>query len=323
VRAAAPTAALDGFSVEPMHAADGSLELIAGIHTGGDFGPMVLFGEGGAAVEVIADTALELPPLNEKLAHELMRRTRVFRRMRGFRAVAPVDIDAVARVLTRVAQLVIDCPRIVELEINPLLASPAGCVALDARLAVAPQGASVDRLAIRPYPRELEQEIVLEDGRSFVLRPVRPEDEPALLRGFERLSEEEIRQRFFVPMKTLPHVTAARFTQIDYDREMAFVLADHGAPGEADLHAVARLMADPDNHAAEFAIVVEGQLSRLGLGGRLLRRLIDYARSRGIAMLWGDVLADNAVMLALARSLGFKETRTTDHVVRVSLSLAP
>jgi acetyltransferase len=122
-------------------------------------------------------------------------------------------------------------------------------------------------------------------------------------------------------MKALPHVTAARFTQIDYDREMAFVLADHGSPGVADIHAVVRLMADPDNRAAEFAIVVEGALSGLGLGGLLMRRLIDYARSRGIGELWGDVLPDNAVMRALARSLGFEETRTTDHVVRVSLSL--
>ena len=323
VRAATPEARIDGFSVEPMQASEGSLELIVGIHAHGDFGPMVLFGEGGAAVEVIADTAMELPPLNPKLAHELMRRTRVFSRMQGFRNVAPVDIDAVARVLTRVAQLVVDCPRVVELEINPLLASPAGCVALDARLAIAPDAGHADRLAIRPYPRELEQEVALNDGRSFMLRPVRPEDEPALLRGFQRLSEEEIRQRFFVPMKVLPHVTAARFTQIDYDREMAFVLAEHGAPGAADIHAVARLVADPDNRAAEFAIIVERALSGLGLGSQLMRRLIDYARSRGIAELWGDVLADNAAMRALARSLGFRETRTTDHIVRVSLSLRP
>ena len=160
------------------------------------------------------------------------------------------------------------------------------------------------------------------NGRKLTLRPIRPEDEPALLRGFERLSEDEVRARFFVPMKTLPHVTAARFTQIDYDREMAFVLAEPGVPGTADIHGVVRLVADPDNRAGEFAIVIERQLSGLGLGALLMRRLIDYARERGIAELFGDVLPDNAVMLALARSLGFDETRTADHVVRVTLPLS-
>jgi len=323
VRAAAPAAAIEGFSVEPMQATGASLELIVGMHAGGDFGPMLLFGEGGTAVEVLADTALELPPLNLTLAHDLMRRTRVFRRMQGFRNVPPVDVDAVALVLVRISQLVVDWPRIAELEINPLLASAAGCVALDARLKIAAPTASAARLAIRPYPRELEQAVALADGRSFLLRPIRPEDEPALLRGFARLSEDEIRARFFVPMKALPHVTAARFTQIDYDREMAFVLAEQGAPGVADIHAVVRFMADPDDRAAEFAIVVESKLAGLGLGALLLRRLIDYARSRGIAELWGDVLPDNAVMLALAHSLGFEETRTTNDVVRVSLALQP
>jgi acetyltransferase len=320
VRAAAPHAVLDGFSVEPMQDKAASVELIVGASTGGDFGPMLLFGEGGTAVEVIADTAFELPPLNLALARELMRRTRVFRRMQGFRHVSPVDVDGVALVLTRVSQLVVDQPRIAALEINPLLASAAGCVALDARLQLA-RPPSGSRLSICPYPRELEQEITMANGRRLALRPIRPEDEPALLRGFERLSEDEVRARFFVPMRTLPHVTAARFTQIDYDREMAFVLAEPGVAGAADIHAVVRLVADPDNRAAEFAIVVERQLSGLGLGALLMRHLIDYARSRGIALLYGDVLPDNAVMLALARGLGFEVTRTTNHVVRVTLQL--
>ncbi|HVY65724.1 MAG TPA: bifunctional acetate--CoA ligase family protein/GNAT family N-acetyltransferase [Gammaproteobacteria bacterium] len=323
VRAAAPGATLEGFSVEPMQDTAASLELIVGVHTGGDFGPVLLFGEGGTAVEVVADTALELLPLNLALAHALMRRTRVYRRMRGFRHVSAVDLDAVALALTRVAQLAIDQPRIAEIEINPLLASGAGCVALDARLRLRAPSTPRAPLSICPYPRSLEQGVTLADGRTFTLRPIRPEDEPALLRAFERLTEDEIRARFFVPMKTLPHVTAARFTQIDYDREMAFVLAEHGAPGVADIHGVVRLVADPDNRSAEFAIIVERALSGLGLGGLLMRRLIDYARSRGIGGLTGDVLPDNAVMLALAASLGFKETRTTENVVRVSLSLEP
>jgi acetyltransferase len=321
LRASAPGARIEGFTIEPMLARGTGIELIVGASSAGDFGPMLLFGEGGGAVEVVADTTLELPPLNLALARRMLERTRVFRRMRGFRNVAPVDIAAVELVLLRVSQLVTDWPRIAEIEINPLQASEVGCTALDARLRLLPTGAPPTRLAIRPYPSALEEDLTLGDGRTLLLRPIRPEDEPALVRGFSRLSEEEIRARFFVPMKTLPHVTAARFTQIDYEREMAFVLAERGPAGVADLHAVVRLAADPDGRRAEFAIVVERELTGLGLGTLLLGRLIDYARSRGIGELFGDVLADNAAMLALCRSLGFAATSREDNVVRVTLPL--
>jgi acetyltransferase len=305
-----------------MHTRRDSLELIVGASSRGDFGPMLLFGEGGAAVEVVADTTLELPPLNANLARRMLERTRVYRKMRGFRHVPPVAIDTVVHVLMRISQLVADWPRVAELELNPLLASAQGCVALDARVRLRARDEPKARLAIRPYPRELEQVVRLAGGRALLMRPIRPEDEPALLRGFSRLSEDEVRARFFVPMKTLPHVTAARFTQIDYDREMAFVLAERPAGGGEELRAVARLAADPDNARAEFAIVVERELSGLGLGALLMRRLIDYARTRGIGELYGDVLADNVVMRALCRSLGFAEAPASDHVVRVTLSPA-
>jgi acetyltransferase len=241
--------------------------------------------------------------------------------MRGFRHVPPVALDAVVVVLTRISQLVVDWPRIAEIEINPLLAGADGCVAVDARLKLAHPAARPAPLAICPYPRELEQEIAAADGRTFLLRPIRPEDEPALVRGFSRLSEDEVRARFFAPMKALPHVTAARFTQIDYDREMAFVLAERGTPGAAELHAVVRLVADPDRARAEFALVVEHALAGLGLGTLLLRRAIDYARQCGIGELYGDVLEDNAVMRQLCRSLGFEEAPAEDHVVRVTMQL--
>jgi acetyltransferase len=241
--------------------------------------------------------------------------------MRGFRNVPAVDVGAVELALLRVSQLVTDWPRIAEIEINPLLATARGCIALDARLRLAAPSAQPTRPAIRPYPAELEEPVALADGRAFLLRPIRPEDEPALVRGFGRLSEEEVRARFFVPMRSLPHVTAARFTQIDYEREMALVLADRGVAGIADLHAVVRLAADPDGRRAEFAIVVERQLTGLGLGTLLLGRLIDYARSRGIGELYGDVLADNSAMLALCHALGFVTTSREDNVVRVTLPL--
>ena len=325
VRAAQPDVELRGFTVEPMVDTADGLELIVGASAGGDFGPVIMFGEGGTAVEVTADTAVELPPLNLRLAHELIARTRVARKMRGYRHKPPIDNDAVALTLTRVAQLVIDFAQVLEIDVNPLLATPAGVHALDARIRITRGGVPrAAPLAIRPYPQELETDVTLADGRTFRLRPILPEDEPALAAAFARLSASEIRARFFVPMKTLPHLTAARFTQIDYDREMALVLADAGVPGKADIHAVVRLIADPDNRAAEFAIVVEKALTGLGLGTLLMRRLIDYGRSRGLRELFADVLADNAAMRSLARSLGFVESQpgaAQDHVVRVSLAL--
>lgn len=320
IEQAVPGARFEGFSVEPMHTARSGLELIVGVSSRGDFGPMLLFGEGGSAVEVVADTTLELPPLDATLARRMIERTRVYKKMRGFRHVPPVAFDAVVLVLTRISQLVVDWPRIAELEVNPLLASAGGCIALDARVRLVAEPAAA-RLAICPYPRELEREIAVGNGLTFLLRPIRPEDEPALVRGFSRLSEAEVRARFFMPMKELPHLTAARFTQIDYDREMALVIAERGAAGEAELHGVVRLIADPDNLRAEFAIVVEHALTGLGLGMLLMRAAIEYSRARGIRELYGDVLEDNAVMRGLCHSLGFVEARAGDHVVRVTLTL--
>jgi acetyltransferase len=321
VRDAAPDARLDGFTIEPMLSAPATLELIVGASNRGDFGPMLLFGEGGSAVEVVADTTLELPPLDSTLARRMIERTRVYRRMRGFRHVPPVAINDVVLVLTRISQLVVDWPRIAELEVNPLVASAEGCVALDARVRLAAADAPPVPLSICPYPRELERPVTVAVGRTLLLRPIRPEDEPALVRGFRRLSEDEIRSRFFAPMKELPHLTAARFTQIDYDREMAFVIAETQAGGVSELRGIARLVADPDNARAEFAIIVERALTGLGLGSLLMSRLIDYARSKGIGEVYGDVLEDNAVMRGLCRALRFREAPAEGHVIRVTLPL--
>jgi acetyltransferase len=325
IRARAPEADLQGFTVEPMADRRGALELIAGAAGGGEFGPVILFGQGGTAVEVVADTAVALPPLNLHLARELMSRTRVWRLMGGYRDVAPVDADAVALALTRLSQLLVDFPCIAEIDVNPLLATADGVVALDARVRLDLQidaAAGRDRLAICPYPKELEQDVPLPDGRALFLRPVLPEDEPAVHRGFARLSDEEIRARFFNPVKMLSHLAAARFTQIDYDREMALVLTEHKVPGEAELFGVVHIASDPDRQRAEFAIIIEKRFTGLGLGQYLMRTIIEYARSRGIAEIWGDVLADNRTMRRLCASLGFVERRHQDDpgLIRVVLS---
>lgn len=310
VREAEPEAELDGFTIQPMIRRGNSWELIVGVFNDRQFGPVVLFGEGGTAVEVIDDKALGLPPLNLKLAREMIAGTRVSKLLRGYRDVPAADLEELAMTLVRLSQLVVDLPEIEELDINPLLASGDTVLALDARIKVsAASGSGPERLAIRPYPKELEQDVRLNDGRVLLLRPIVPEDEPALQAAFAKLTPEEVRFRFFVPLKTLSHVTAARFSQIDYDRQMALVLTEHGIPGQSEIFAVVRLIEEPDRQRAEFAIIVERRMTGLGLGRHLLQRMIDYAGQRGVGEIFGDVLCDNARMLKLCRALGFTVSR--------------
>ncbi|MBX9605808.1 MAG: bifunctional acetate--CoA ligase family protein/GNAT family N-acetyltransferase, partial [Gammaproteobacteria bacterium] len=323
VRDACPAARLEGLAVQAMVARPGAQELIAGLSDDRDFGPVVLFGAGGTAVEVLDDKALGLPPLNLKLARDLIERTRVARLLAGYRHVPPADRDAIALTLVRLAQIAIDLPQVAELDINPLIADHDGVMALDARIRLAAhRPGDGPRLAIRPYPRDLE-ELIAVDEHSFLLRPILPEDEAALQANFARLSPEEVRFRFFVPMKLMDHLTAARFSQIDYDRQMALVLTGPNDDGAQEIVGVVRLIEDPDREEAEFAIVIERRLGGRGLGRHMMNRIIAYARTRGVAEIYGEVLADNFRMLNLCRSLGFRERKTVEEpgVVRVTLRL--
>ena len=199
-------------------------------------------GQGGIAVEVIDDKALALPPLNLGLARELIRRTRVFRLLQGYRNRPSADLDQVALALVKIAQIAADHPEVRELDANPVLADSTGLVALDARIKLRPaEGVGEARFAIRPYPSALEEEIELGGRRRRLLRPIRPEDEPKLCEAFLRLSPDAVRMRFFAPMKELSHGLAARLTQIDYDREMALVLTEPAPAGRADIFAVVRI----------------------------------------------------------------------------------
>jgi acetyltransferase len=265
-----------------------------------------------------------LPPLNMRLANEMMRRTRVYDLLRGYRNVPPANLDAVATALLRIAQLVTDLPEIREVDVNPLLADPYGVIALDGRVRVAPStGGAHERLAIRPYPVELEEELRLPGGRKLLFRPVRPEDETALSRAFGRLTPEERRFRFMVPQKSFSHLAMARFTQIDYDRDMVMVLAERGADGTTEIRAVTQIDVRLRDETAEFAILVEEGVTGLGLGPFMLQRIIDYARARGIREIHGDVLADNSTMLKLCQVLGFTASASPHDptVVRVRQSL--
>jgi acetyltransferase len=253
----------------------------------------------------------------------MLSRTRIYRLLRGVAGMPAANLDAVALALVRISQLVIEVPEVVELDVNPLLADQFGVVALDARIRVERPAESGSRLAIRPYPKELEEIIPLGDGRTLLLRPILPEDEPSLRESFTKLTPEEIRLRFFVPMKTLDHVTAARFTQIDYDREMALVLTEPGIAGRTAIYGVVRLIADPDNERAEYAIIVNHDMTGMGLGILLMRRILDYASDRGLREVYGDVLRENRTMLKLCQVLGFTQSGVPEEpeLVRVTLRL--
>lgn len=314
-----PEARIEGLSVQRMVDRRDAWELIIGLADNRTFGPVVMFGHGGTAVERLADQALGLPPLNMKLARDIIESTRVWRLLQGYGRRPAAAIDAIALTLIKVAQIASDLPEIGTLGINPLLANAQGVVALDAYIRLRAADEPMRALAIRPYPRDLERQETLRDGRAFALRPIRPEDEDGLRAFGGRLEREDIRMRFFAPLAHLTHELAARLTQIDYDRQMAFVALG----GEGEIWGVVRLAADPDNVCAEFAIIVRSDLKGSGLARLLMARIIDHARRRGLARLEGMVLRENDVMLAFSRRLGFRIAGVSDDptIVRVVLDL--
>ena len=303
---AAPGAAIDGFAVQPMVKRPNAVELILGAAEDPVFGPILMVGHGGVAAEVIDDKALALPPLDPVLAEDALSRTRVDRLLRGYRDRAPAARGAVCDAMIRLSQLIADVGEIAELDINPLLVDAEGVVVLDARIVVREPVAGHERagrFAIRPYPVELEAEIE-HRGERLRIRPIRPDDEPLIQRFTRHLTAEDIRLRFFGPIREMTHEMAARLTQIDYDREMAFLLLD-GPKGSEELLGVGRLAADPGFEQAEFALVVASDRQRRGYGELLLRHVLDYARKRGAKRVIGHILRENHRMIGLSKRLGF------------------
>jgi acetyltransferase len=256
VRELRPQARITGFSVQPMVRRPQAEELIIGASVDAMFGPVLLFGQGGVAVEVVADRAIGLPPLNRTLARELVSRTRVSKLLAGYRDRPPARLDAVCDVLIAVSQMLADLPELAELDINPLWADHDGVIALDARIRVSRQPvAGARRFAILPYPAELAETVPWQ-GRTLRLRPIRPEDEAEHLAFMRQLAPEDLRLRFFSSRHDLPRSELARLVQIDYAREMAFVALDTRPDGSDETLGVVRAVADPDNVEAEFGIIV-------------------------------------------------------------------
>jgi acetyltransferase len=313
-----PAAVVRGFTVQAMIARSHAHELIIGASEDATVGPLMMFGAGGTSVEVTADTAHALPPLDIKLARQMMQETRIYRLLRGYRDRPAADIEAIALALVRLSYLVAEHEEIREIDINPLLADERGVVALDARVSVAdPATRARVPLAVRPYPVEWERVQQLDAIGDVLLRPIRPDDEPKYEAFFARITVDDLRMRFFTAAPDRSFRFFARMTQIDYAREMAFVAA---TPGE--LLGVARLVADPDYRNAEFAVIVRSDLKGKGLGSALMEHLIAYARAEGLEGMQGDVLLANTGMLNLCRQLGFAlEVASQTDVVRVRISL--
>ncbi len=323
-----PDADVQGFTVQRMVKLKHAHELIIGASVDPVFGPVILFGQGGTAVEVLADRALALPPLNTPLALAQIERTRVAKLLHGYRDEPAADIAGVAQVLVSVSQLLADVPEIAELDINPLLVNHEGAVALDARVRVsAKRPAGAANFAIQPYPQQLVESWAWQ-GEAITLRPIRPEDEGQHRRFLEQLDPEDIRLRVFYSRRSIEHSELARLTQIDYAREMAFIATRPTADDGEETLGTVRATVDPDNQTAEFGVIVRSDLKGSGLGHRLMSKMVDHLRARGTHRLVGTVLRENKGMLELAKSLGFQESATPDdpddRLTRfVSLDLQP
>ncbi len=303
VQAQAPKAVIDGFTIEPMIHRPHATELLLGMTVDRTFGPVVAFGRGGIAVEVIRDQALGLPPLNLNLARAMISETQVGKLLRGYRGEPPADLDAIARALVSLSQLVIDHPTIADIDINPLLADADGIVGVDARIRVKPLNDDRDRLVICPYPQHLERTLTLRNGKAIYLRPLRPDDEPQVETFVRNLNPDDARFRFFASLHGLGHPMAARLCQLDYDREIALIAFP--AEQRDSPWGIVRMHADANGERAEFAVTIASAAQGQGLGYVLMQQVLDLARARGIGELWGQVLTDNHRMRKMCDELGF------------------
>lgn len=319
-----PDARLEGFTVQPMISRPNAKELIVGVSEDITFGPVILFGTGGTAVEIIKDRAVSLPPLDMNLAYEQIEKTQIYKLLQGYRDVPRANMDEIALTLVRISNMIAELPEIYELDINPLLADEHGVLALDARVVVKKvQNESCDfnpRFAIKPYPKHLQEAVELQSGMKVLMRPIRPEDEMLYEKFTDNIEPEDHRMRLFQPIKKLPREFIARLTQIDYARAMAFVAIDEQS---GEMLGVSRLTAGADLTSAEYGVIVRSDMKSKGIGWALMQKLINYAKSESICELWGQTFKENEEMLRMCKEMGFEinEKPDDDKMLRVSLKL--
>ncbi len=302
-----PEIRVKGVTVQPMVRRTAARNVIAGIANDPVFGPVIVFGRGGAAVEIVNDKALALPPLDMKLAHDMMSRTRLSDRLKAYRDTPAADENALALTLVKLSQMAADLPEICELDLNPILANHEGVIVVDAKVtltpAALPHGGSNPRFAIRPYPKEWERTVEVRDGRTFFIRPVRAEDEVIYREFFKHVTEEDLRMRFFAPIKDFNHAFIAKLVQLDYSRAIAFVAVDK-ANGE--MAGVVRVHADANLFSGEYAVMLRSDIKGLGLGWTLMGQMVEWARAEGLKVVEGQVLRENKAMLDMCRHMGFE-----------------
>jgi acetyltransferase len=322
VKANRPDARVDGIAIQPMIRKPNGRELMVGVISDPRFGPVISFGAGGTAVEVLGDRAIALPPLNGFLVRELISGTRIAKLLGSFRHMPPVQMEALESLLLRVSEMVCELPWLKEMDINPLIVDEHGLLAVDARIVVDYAPVSPDRyahMAIHPYPAHLVTFWQLPDGTDVTIRPMRPEDAAIEQEFVRHLSEEAKYFRFMHAVQELSEAMLVRFTQLDYDRELALIAVTEEKGREVEI-GVCRYAINPDGESCEFALVVNDQWQHKAIGHRLMGSLIDAARSKGLKTMEGEVLASNHNMLTLVATLGFNvvASREDSSIVNVS-----
>lgn len=309
-----PNVRINGIAIEPMVVKPNGRELMVGVTSDPVFGPVITFGAGGITVEVLSDRAVSLPPLNRYIAESLIASTRVARMLGAFRHMPPADMEALISVLLRVSEMVCELPCLKEMDINPLIVDESGALAVDARIVVDDRPPPNDRyahMAIHPYPTHLESHWQQADGTDILIRPIRPEDAEIEQEFVRNLSNEAKYFRFMDTLQELSQTMLVRFTQIDYDREMALIAVTGEGDTETEL-AVARYVINPDGESCEFALVVADDWQKRGFGRKLMIRLMEAARAKGLRSMEGEVLGSNRPMLKLVQALGFKITTSDE-----------
>jgi len=325
VAIARPDARLEGVLIEPMYLERHGRELMIGVVRDPVFGPAISFGLGGTMVEVIRDRAVALPPLNPYLARDLIRRTRASLALQPLRGAPAAAEDAIEDILLRVSEIVCELPDVGAIDINPVIVTANGAVAVDARIGVMPRSQPqllYRHMAIHPYPSALEFPLVLPDGQAATIRAIRPEDAEIERDFVHRLSEQSRFLRFMFGLQDLTPAMLAKFTQVDYDRELALIVVVRLPDGGEQQIGVARYITLPDEESCEFAIVVSDEWQGKGVARQLFRRLIDVARERRLKIMTGITLRENARMIDLARSYGFETRADTDEPELVRMTLA-
>jgi len=319
-----PNAEIQGVTVQPMIKKQG-YEVIIGAKTDPLFGPVILFGMGGIGVELFKDVAIGIPPLNQTLARRIMEETRVYQLLKGYRNVSPANSKLLEEIMVRFSQMLVDFPQLKEVDINPLFIDDKDAFALDARVVIDKERVFSklephQHLVISPYPKKYETLWKLRDGRTVLLRPIKPEDEPLWLEMFQNFSEESIRYRFFQIIKDTPHEVRVRYCNIDYDREIAIV-PELTEGGHRKVLGVVRLIIEPNGKAGEIAFIVADPWQGLGLGTKMVDYMIEICKDRGLETIYGIILPDNHRAISLMKKMGFTIKYLDHSTVKATLNL--